>query len=254
MGKVISIINNKGGVGKTTCTYNIAYELSQLKKKVLMIDFDAQSSLSIWNGINPLEKYANIEHVIRGTMDIEECILPTPTKNLDLIPCSIDFATIDFYLIGIMGREQVLKKALEKIKDKYDYIIIDNNPSLGITTINSLFASEYAIAPLEPSYISYRGLEVLQTTMTQVQEFNKELKDVRVLINMYDSREKHSKEVIDMIKGKYYIIPQYINRSVKFRESSMYFESVREYSGDKFPGAIAFRKIAKEIISWEKIK
>ena len=253
MAKIISIINNKGGVGKTTCTYNIAYELAQLKKKVLMIDFDAQSSLSIWNGINPLEQYANIEHVIRGTMDIEDVIVPTSTKSLDMIPCSVDFAAIDIYLLGLMGREQVLKNKLEKVKDRYDFIIIDNNPSLGLTTVNSLFASDYAIAPLEPSYLSFRGLEVLQSTVTQVQKFNKNLSDIKVLINMYNDREKHAKEVVDMIKGKYYIIPEFINRSVKFRESAMSYESISEYCGNKFPGALAFKKIAKEIVSWGKM-
>lgn len=201
---------------------------------------------------NPLEKYASIENVFKGTMNIEDVILKTENKNLFMIPSCIEFSTIEMYLMGVMGRENVLKKALQKISDKFDYILIDNSPSLGNTTINSLFASDYAIAPLDASYLSVRALEILEQTVTQVREYNKSLEDIKVLITMYDIRVKHGKEVIDMIKDKYYIFPYYIKNSTKFKEAVMQFESISQYAGDKFDGAIAYKNVAKEIISWQR--
>lgn len=250
MATVISILNNKGGVGKSTSTYNLGYELSRLKKKTLIIDLDPQSSLSVYVGLNPLDKYASIENVFREDMEIKDVIVPTGCENLFMIPSCIEFSTIEMYLIGVMGRENVLKKALSKIQKDFDFILIDNSPSLGNTTINSLFASDYALAPVDASYLSVRALEILDQTVSQVQEYNKNLKDIKVLITMFDSRAKHGKEVVDMLKEKYYVFPDYIKTSTKFKDAVMQFKSISQYAGDKFDGAVAYKNVAKEISKW----
>ena len=250
MGVVISILNNKGGVGKSTSTYNLGYELSKLGKKTLIIDLDPQSSLSVYVGLDPLEHYASIENVFRGDMKLEEVIVPTGNENLFMVPSCIEFSTIEMYLMGVMGRETVLTKALENVKKMFDYILIDNSPSLGNTTINSLFASDYAIAPTDASYLSYRALGILTETVKQVQEFNKDLKEVKVLITMYDGRANHCKEIVEMLKEKYYVFPDFIKNSTKFKDAVMKFESITQYAGEKFDGAIAYNNVAKEIIKW----
>lgn len=250
MATVISILNNKGGVGKSTSTYNLGYELSRLKKRTLIIDLDPQSSLSVYVGLNPLEKYASIENVFRGDMDINEVIVPTGCDNLFMIPSCIEFSTVEMYLMGVMGRENVLKKALEKIQNLFDFILIDNSPSLGNTTINSLFASDFALAPVDASYLSVRALEILEQTVKQVQDYNKDLNDIKVLITMYDSRAKHGKEVVEMLEEKYYVFPNFVKTSTKFKDAVMQFKSISQYAGEKFDGSIAYKNVAKEISEW----
>ncbi len=250
MSAIVSILNNKGGVGKSTSTYNLGYELSRLNKKTLIIDLDPQSSLSVYVGLNPLEKYASIDNVFRGNMEIEDVIIPTGSHNLFMIPSCIEFSTIEMYLMGVMGRENVLKKALNKITNNFDFILIDNSPSLGNTTINSLFASDYALAPIDASYLSVRALEILEQTVKQVQEYNANLKDIKVLITMFDSRAKHGREVTEMLKDKYYVFPDYVKNSTKFKDAVMQFKSISQYAGDKFDGAISYINAAKEISKW----
>lgn len=250
MGVVISILNNKGGVGKSTSTYNLGYELSRLNKKTLIIDLDPQSSLSVYVGLDPLETYASIENVFRGDMKLEDVMVQTGNKNLYMVPSCIEFSTIEMYLMGVMGRETVLTKALEKARKEFDYILIDNSPSLGNTTINSLFASDYAIAPTDASYLSYRALGILNETVKQVQEYNTNLKAVKVLITMYDARANHCKEVVKMLEEQYYVFPDLIKTSTKFKDAVMRFESISQYAGEKFDGSIAYKNVAKEITKW----
>jgi len=250
MGTIISILNNKGGVGKSTSTYNLGYELSKLGKKTLIIDLDPQSSLSVYVGLDPLETYASIENVFRGEMKLEDVMVPTGNENLYMVPSCIEFSTIEMYLMGVMGRETVLSKALENARENFDYILIDNSPSLGNTTINSLFASDYAIAPTDASYLSYRALGILDETVKQVKEYNKNLKEIKVLITMYDTRANHCKEVVKMLQEKYYVFPDFIKTSTKFKDAVMRFESITQYAGEKFDGSIAYKNVAKEIISW----
>ncbi len=250
MAVVISILNNKGGVGKSTSTYNLGYELSKLGKKTLIIDLDPQSSLSVYVGLDPLQNYASIENVFRGEMNLEDVMVSTGNEGLYMVPSCIEFSTIEMYLMGVMGRETVLSKALETVKNVFDYILIDNSPSLGNTTINSLFASDYAIAPTDASYLSYRALGILDETVKQVQEYNTNLKEVKVLITMYDSRANHCKEVVKMLKEKYYVFPDFIKASTKFKDAVMRFESISQYAGIKFDGSIAYQNVAKEIVKW----
>jgi len=240
MGVVISILNNKGGVGKSTSTYNLGYELSVLGKKTLIIDLDPQSSLSVYVGLDPLENYASIVNVFKGDMNVEDVFVATGNENLYM----------EMYLMGVMGRETVLSKALQTAKKMFDYILIDNSPSLGNTTINSLFASDYAIAPTDASYLSFRALGILSETVKQVQEYNKNLKEIKVLITMYDRRANHCKEVLQMLQEEYYVFPDLIKNSVKFKDAVMRFESITQYAGEKFDGAIAYNNVAKEIMSW----
>lgn len=250
MGKVISIINNKGGVGKSTTVYNLGYELSKLGKKTLIIDLDAQSSLSVYVGLDPMEEYASIDNIFRGDMEIKDVIIETGNKNLFMIPSSIEFSRIEMYLMSVMGRENVLKKALDSIKDNYDYILLDNSPSLGNVSINSLIASEYIIAPVDASYLSVRALEILDKTVNEVKEYNKNLKDINVLVTMYNKRTMHSKEVTEMLEEKYYVFKDKIKESTKFKNAVMQFSSISQYAGSKWDGAVAYRNVAKEVAKW----
>ncbi len=177
-------------------------------------------------------------------------MVSTGNEGLYMVPSCIEFSTIEMYLMGVMGRETVLSKALETVKNVFDYILIDNSPSLGNTTINSLFASDYAIAPTDASYLSYRALGILDETVKQVQEYNTNLKEVKVLITMYDSRANHCKEVVKMLKEKYYVFPDFIKASTKFKDAVMRFESISQYAGIKFDGSIAYQNVAKEIVKW----
>lgn len=250
--KVISIVNNKGGVAKTTSTINISSALAKLGKKVLMIDLDPQASLSVNFGLDPLEKNYNISTILTEGVNLEEVICPTYVENLDLIISNIELSKAEFLLISKIGRENLLKKKINeyvsKFPNTYDYIIIDNSPSLGILTINSLMASDFVIAPTDPTYFSLKGLEILTSTLDEIKEWNENLQFLGVLVTMYDPRVKHHKDVFQALKLKYEVFPSLIKRSIKFADSCLSMSSIFEYAGDNFEGSKAYYNIAKEII------
>lgn len=249
MGKVISIINNKGGCSKTTTTFNLGYELVNMGKEVLIIDLDQQASLSVYVGLDPLEEYANITDVFKGNMTIEQVIIPMGTPNLELIPSNIEFSKIEMYLLNRKDKINVLKKSLKKIVGKYDYIILDNAPSLNTVSLNSLMAADYVIAPIDASYVSVRAMEILEKTVQEIKKYNKNLQDIKVLISMY-TNTLHSKEVVNMLKEKYYVFPKYVHTSVKFKNAVQEIKSIRQYAGDNFIGTQAYAALAKEVLTW----
>lgn len=250
MCKIISIATNKGGVGKTTISLNLAAALVKSNKKVLLIDLDPQSSLSIFFGLEPLEITSNIYNLLIDEVQAEEIVCQTHIKNLDLIPANIELSKAELSIINKMGREFVLKEKLENIKNKYDYILIDNSPSLGLLTINSLMASDYIIAPTDPTYLSMRGLEILYETVKEVNKFNENLKLMGVIVNMFDGRTSHHNEVLQELKNRYHVFDSIIKRSIKFSDSCLSMQSIFEYAGQSFEGSLSFEKLAEEVLSY----
>lgn len=248
MGKIISIANNKGGIGKTTTTLNLAAALSRLDKKVLMVDLDPQASLSVNYGLEALDSQNSIYNVLMDELDIEK-IMCKLDENLYLIPATIELSKVELNLISRLSRETVLKKKLSKVKKDFDYILIDNSPSLGLLTINSLVASDYVVAPTDPTYLSLKGLEILSEVVEQVKEINENLIFLGVIVTMFDSRINHHREVIEELKNKYPVFNSIIKRSIKFSDSGLNMTSIYEYAGNKFSGSISYLDIAKEIIN-----
>ncbi|ADL52071.1 ParA family protein [Clostridium cellulovorans] len=257
MGKVISIVNQKGGVGKTTTTLNLGYALSQMGKKVLLIDFDPQSSLTVCFGYDNTD---NIQTTIYNLMAlaIEEKNLPSKEDyiismgNLDLIPCNLELSAIEVALVNVMSREQVLRSIIDEIKDGYDYVIIDCSPSLGMLTINALAACDSVMIPVTPQYLSAKGLELLLRNIIRVKKrINPKISVDGILLTMYAERMKLSKEVLKIIQEAYgshiNIFRNKIPTSVRVGEANMKSKSTIEYDPkNKVSGA--YVEFAKEVV------
>jgi chromosome partitioning protein len=250
--KVVSLLNNKGGVCKTTSAFNLAYALAKLKKKVLMVDNDPQSSLTIYAGIEPLELSKTMYDVMTDKCETVEAIIKTDNPKVDILPSSIDLSAGELEIISKYGRELILKEKLESIKNNYDYILIDNSPSLGTLTVNAIVASDYIIAPSEPSYLALRGMEILNGTLENIKRINKDLKFMGVLVTLFDGRIKHHNEVLEEFKRAYPVFNSIIKRSSQFSYSCIECKSIMEYSGDKFEGSQAYMNLAKEVINYGK--
>lgn len=248
---IISITNNKGGVGKTTTVINLSSALSKLGKKILMVDFDPQASLTTYIGLDPNTLNNTIYKVLTNKVDIKDSIIKTYDDNIDIIAASIDLSAAEVELVSKIGREYIFKNKLEQIKDSYDYIIIDNSPHLGILTINSLIASNCVIAPLEPTYLALKGLDILISTINEVQSLNVELKFLGVLVTMYDDRTSHHNEVLELLKSNYPVFNSIIKRTIKFSDSCLATKSIIDFAGENFEGLISYINFAKEVINYE---
>ena len=208
MGICIAIANQKGGVTKTTSTYNIAALISQKNYKVLMIDLDAQCSLSISAGIEPDGQQNNdMSALLQSKKDAMYCVRNLK-KNLDIIPSNPLLSGIEEKFSASKSRESILKQALQSITDKYDYIFIDCPPQLSLFTINALVVSQYVLIPCATTYLSYRGIELLINTVGEVIELglNKDLKVMGVIAALYEKQVKDHQEVLDVMREKYNVI------------------------------------------------
>ncbi len=247
---IISIVNQKGGVGKTTLALNLSYALSKLGKKVLLIDLDPQASLSSIFGLDKDNK--GIYEVLLGEEEIRNVVIKTDL-GFDFIPSSINLAAFEVLFASKIGREVMLRKKLEGV-DGYDYILIDTQPSLGLLTVNALSASNYALIPISCQYLSIKGFELLLQTIREVREnVNRELEIMGVVPTFYDPRTRHSREMLEYIKreiGRYFKIFPPIKRSVRFDDSSFKGKPIFFFS-DKSSLSISktFLKIAREVIS-----
>jgi chromosome partitioning protein len=248
MSKVIALVNQKGGVGKTTSTLNLATALTLLKKKVLMVDFDPQSSLTISNGIEPEQLQKTIYNALIEDIDIKNIIIKTDL--LHFIPATIDLAAAEMELVSEVGREMRLKETLEPVLGEYDYILIDCPPSLGLLTINALTASDYVIVPMSPEYLALRGFGLLQNTIKKVKRLNKNIQLMGILVTMFDNRTLHHKEVIKELQKNYPVFKNMIKKSVKFPDSVLAGVSIHEFD-KSFEGAKEYRQLAEEVIKWQ---
>lgn len=204
--KVISIINQKGGVGKTTSTYNIASVLAMNGHKVLMIDSDSQASLTLMTANDPLAIENNLCSVYDGKA-IEECIYQTKIENLSMISSSLALAKTESMLMSVtIGRETKIKKALSRIEKSFDFVVIDCPPALGLLTINNLVASDYVVAPCETTALSIYALDDLKDTIDEIKEINSNLEFLGVIATKFDKRINKDKEILDELKKDYKIL------------------------------------------------
>ena len=249
MGKVFVFVNQKGGVGKTTSAINIGAYIALSDKKVLLVDFDSQGNMS--SGVGVSKKKPTIYELLAGQSTPEETIKHTAVKNLDTISASIDLSGAAIELVDQKNREFFLKNALAPVRDKYDYILIDCPPSLGILTLNGLAAADAILVPMQCEYFALEGITLLLQTVKKVQEnINKNLVIGGIFFTMYDSRTRLAQDVVMQVKSyfKDVVFNTIIPRNVRLSEAPSHGEPICLYDPNCV-GAKSYQKLAEEVIA-----
>ncbi|WP_225579718.1 ParA family protein [Nocardioides donggukensis] len=250
--RVIAMCNQKGGVGKTTTTINLGASLAEYGRKVLLVDFDPQGSLSVGLGLNPHEMDLSIYNLLmERDVDFQEVVVPSGVPGMDLLPSNIDLSAAEVQLVHEVAREQTLARVLAPALATYDVILIDCQPSLGLLTVNALTASDGVIVPLECEYFALRGVALLKTTIDKVQErLNPKLEIDGVLGTMFDGRTLHSREVMERLVHAWgdKVFHTVIRRTIKFSDSTVAGEPITTYASTS-TGAESYRQLAKEVLS-----
>ncbi|NMH26086.1 ParA family protein [Flavobacterium solisilvae] len=250
MGKIIAIANQKGGVGKTTTTVNLAASLGVLEKKVLLIDADPQANASSGLGIDVESVEIGTYQLLEHSNTPQEATITSSAPNVSVIPAHIDLVAIEIELVDKDNREYMLKQALEKVKDEYDYILIDCAPSLGLLTLNALTAADSVIIPIQCEYFALEGLGKLLNTIKSVQKIhNAELDIEGLLLTMYDSRLRLSNQVVEEVQKHFndMVFKTIIQRNVKLSEAPSFGESIINFDATS-KGASNYLSLAQEII------
>lgn len=254
MGKVIAIANQKGGVGKTTTTVNLAASLGVLEKKILLIDADPQANASSGLGIDVETVEIGTYQVLEHTIPAKEAIQKTTSPNVDIIPAHIDLVAIEIELVDKEQREYMLKKALVDLKNEYDYILIDCAPSLGLITLNSLVAADSVIIPIQCEYFALEGLGKLLNTIKSIQNIHNPSLDIEgLLLTMFDSRLRLSNQVVEEVRKHFssMVFDTIIRRNTRLGEAPSYGESIIAYDATS-KGAINYLNLANEILKKNK--
>ena len=254
MGKIIAIANQKGGVGKTTTAVNLSAALGVLEKKVLLVDADPQANATSGLGIDVQSVEMGTYQLLDGSITREQAILSTESPNLDIIPSHIDLVASEIELVDKNAREYRLKEALEGIKAKYDFIILDCAPSLGLITLNALVAANAVIIPIQCEYFALEGLGKLLNTIKSVQKIhNKNLDIEGLLLTMYDTRLRLSNQVVEEVKKHFgkMVFKTIIQRNIRLSEAPSYGEDIISYDASS-RGAKSYLSLGSEIIKRNK--
>ena len=251
MGRIISIANQKGGVGKTTTAINLAGSLGVLEKKILLVDADPQANSTSGLGFNPKNIQKGTYELLISQAIAENITLKTNSPNLDILPANIDLVGAEIELVHIQEREYKMRNALATIKEKYDYIIIDCAPSLGLLTLNALSASDSVIIPIQCEYFALEGLAKLLNTIKVVQQrLNINLKIEGLLLTMYDTRLRLSNQVVEEVKTHFQnmVFNTIIHRNVRLGESPSFGETIISHDATS-KGAINYLNLANELLN-----
>lgn len=254
MGKIVSITNQKGGVGKTTTAVSLTYSLAEAGKKMLFVDIDPQANGTSSFGINKRNIEHSVYEVLIGECAVQDAIMTTVYKNVDVLPTNMNLAGAEIEMVAMENREGLLRAALNKVRHRYDYIIIDCPPSLSLLTLNALNASNSVIIPLQPEYLALEGVSQLVNTIKLVKtRYNPALYIEGVLLTMYDGRMNVTLQVAGEIK-KYFgnkVYKTVICRNVRLSEAPSHGVPVQIY--DRYSkGALAYREMAREFLERNK--
>ncbi|WP_375003441.1 ParA family protein [Aeromicrobium sp. CTD01-1L150] len=249
--QVIALCNQKGGVGKTTTTINLGAALVEAGRRVLLVDFDPQGSMTVGLGFNAHEMEQSIYHVLMDSdLLLRDIVMETSVDGLDLVPSNIDLSAAEMRLVTEVGREQVLARVLRPVLHEYDVILIDCQPSLGLLTVNALTSADGVIVPLECEYFALRGVALLKETIEKVRDrTNFDLRIIGLLGTMFDSRTLHGREVLQTLVQGWgdLVFHTVIRRTVKFSDSTVAGEPITEYATSS-AGADSYRQLAREVL------
>jgi chromosome partitioning protein len=250
--RIISMVNQKGGVGKTTSTVSLGAALAGYGRRVLLVDFDPQGALSVALGYNPNEMEVTVYSLLTDPQcHVGDVLVTTDVPGMDLLPSNIDLSAAEIQLVSEVGREYALQRALAAIVPDYDVILIDCQPSLGLLTVNALTASTDVIIPMETEYFALRGVALLKDTIDKVMgRLNPNLRILGVLATMYDPRTLHSREVLETVQKAFgdQVFTTVINRTIKFPDAAVAGEPITTFASSS-SGAEAYRRLAREVLA-----
>lgn len=255
MGKIIAVANQKGGVGKTTTAINLAAALAVLEHKTLLVDADPQANATSGVGYDPKKIKTSVYECIIDNVDVKDTILTTETPNLDLLPAHIDLVGAEIEMINLPNREKMMRGALAKVKEEYEFVILDCSPSLGLITLNALSAADSVIIPIQCEYFALEGLGKLLQTIKIVQErLNPDLEIEGILLTMYDGRLNLCNQVVEEVKTHFQqiVFDTIVHRNIKLSEAPSFGKTIIMHDAAS-RGALNYLHLAREVLQKNKM-